>query len=191
MLIGSYIKRYLLVIFSLGCLSMLPSTKNSEASHVSFGVKIGILPTGGLMQFAIFHYRNGRFSSKQPLSIHELFNIGTGKWPIPRTRTFRNFFEENGLLVESDEESEMPLSRIKAAIDSLWKIRFVEHPFDGSKGFGWSNGEARPSLAQQTYIVNTYAVRGYDQDYFEDTSFFKLLRDVTDTSWIANYKSLY
>lgn len=58
-------------------------------------------------------------------------------------------------------------------MDSLWKIRFVEHPFEAKYGKGWSQGDARPSLKQQEFIYNNYGVRGYDQDYFVDTSFFK------------------
>src|SRR5690554_7206020 len=71
-----------------------------------------------------------------------------------------------------------------AAFDSLWKVRFKSHPFDHRLGDGWSMGEIRPSLKQQAYIYDRYGVRGYDQDFFADTSFFKLLKDVMDPQWI-------
>lgn len=186
-----------LLTYSLSILLLLAttsSTSNNESSvrfNVTFGVKIGILPTGGLVQFAIIHYRNGRPSGMQPVSRNELVKIGIGEWPVPGTRySFHNFFDEQGLLnTKNEDETEQPIN-FQAALDSLWKIRFVEHPFDKKQGQGWSQGGARPSLRQQEFIYTNYGVRGYDQDFFTDTSFFKLLRDVIDPSWIEYYKSL-
>lgn len=167
------------------------SSSNSVRHNVTFGVKIGILPTGGLVQYAVIHYRGEKKISIQPVSKHELVNIASGKWPVPKTRKFHDFFDEQGIynLHEKDTTKDPPID-FNAAMDSLWKIRFVEHPFDGKYGKGWSQGDARPSLKQQEFIYNNYGVRGYDQDYFVDTSFFKLLHNVVDPEWIEYYKSL-
>lgn len=171
--------------------SYSPDNGTSVRHNITFGVKIGILPTGDLTQFAIMHYRNGRFVNTQPVTVQNLVNIGMGKWPVPQTNKFHNFFKEQGLLdLQIEALPEGVDIDFTAAFDSLWKIRFDEHPFTPAKGKGWSNGKARPSLKQQEFIFSTYGVRGYDQAYFSDTSFFKLLRDVLNPEWIQHYKSL-
>ncbi|MDX1651333.1 MAG: hypothetical protein R3277_02500 [Brumimicrobium sp.] len=164
------------------------SAERELNKEVKFGVKIGILPTGKLTQFAVFYYKNNRFAGTRNLTEDELIKMGTGKWPIPGTNNFHNFFEENGFVPDTTESGE--IIDYYAAFDSLWKVRFSEHPIRQGKDKGWSQGDYRPSLKQQAYIFHRYGVRGYDQDYFSDTSFYKLLKDVTDPVWIEHYKSM-
>jgi hypothetical protein len=162
--------------------------QNGAPDKVSFGVKIGILPTGGLTQYALVYYKKQRIQSIQEVSLNRLVKIGTGEWPIPRSSVFHDYFEEYGMY--NDTLADGTIIDYGAAFDSLWKVRFNVHPFDHRQGEGWSLGEIRPSLKQQAYIYDRYGVRGYDQDYFTDSSFFKLLKDVMDPQWIAHYKSL-
>lgn len=155
--------------------------------YLSFGVKVGIMPTGKIQQYAIVHAVHQRGMRIQPVSFTEMYNVAIGKWPIPGTKVFHNYFETYGV-----EDAILARENLKetAPFDSIWKIRFVEHPFDGRLGKGWSQGDAKPSLKQQGYIYNEYGIRGYDQDYFIDTSFYKLLKHVIDENWINYYKSL-
>ena len=180
-----------MAILFLVMLSTGYSKKNSLdiKNRIAFGVKIGLLPTGGLTQYALVQYRNGRKAGMRPISLDELIKIGTGKWPVPGTHTFYDFFDDEGLYELHIGDSTQRID-YRAAFDSLWKIRFAEHPTHSDMGRGWSQGDARPSLKQQAFIYETYGVRGYDQDYFTDSSFFKLLRDVLSPEWIAHYKSL-
>jgi len=181
----------ILLLGSLGFSLVSTEGSKSRAHNVSMGVKIGILPTGGITQFALIHYRQEQLANIQPVNMVQLLKFGTGEWPIPGTNQRYNYFKENNLshiITPEGDFKERP--DFTAAFDSLWKIRFDYHPFDPKKGKGWSNGRIKPSLSQQEFIFHTYGVRGYDQDYFVDTSFFKLLRDVLDTAWINNYKSL-
>lgn len=179
----------LLVLFLFtSIISKQEQTTFDPVHDIKFGVKIGILPSGGLTQYAIFFYKNDRFLGKQPISKEELVKIGTGRWPIPRSTKFHDFFEENNFYKDTLENGD--IIDYGAAFDSLWKVRFEAHPTQQGLKNGWSNGEYRPSLKQQQYIYNRYGVRGYDQDYFTDTSFFKLLKDVMNPKWIEHYKSL-
>ena len=185
--------RFCVLFFTCILLPLLISNSAQQSSirhNLTFGVKIGIMPTGQVTQYAFFMYRNGRFSGLNPVELDRLIKVGTGKWPVPGTNKFYDFFDEQGVYDIGLKMNNGDSIDFKAAFDSLWKIRYVMHPFDASKGQGWSQGDARPSLKQQEYIYNTYGVRGYDQEYFTDTSFFKLLRDVLNTEWIENYKSL-
>lgn len=182
----------LLCCFLVLLMSLTRHSKDGNISYayqVSFAVKIGILPTGDLTQYAVMYYKDGRLVSSLPINFTQLMNIGTGKWPIPNSTTFYNFFEEKGLKDDTLEDGSILF--YTAAFDSLWKIRFEAHPFNHQLGKGWSQGEIRPSLKQQEYIYNRYGVRGYDQDYFSDTSFFLLLKDVLDKNWIAEYKAMH
>lgn len=178
----------LLLVVGLSLTQKNNSAKGSAPDKVSFGVKIGIIPTGGLTQYALVFYKGERLQSIQEVSLDRLIKIGTGQWPIPRTTTFHDFFEEHGMY--NDTLDDGTVIDYGAAFDSLWKVRFKSHPFDHRLGDGWSMGEIRPSLKQQAYIYDRYGVRGYDQDFFADTSFFKLLKDVMDPQWITEYKSL-
>lgn len=180
-----------LIIFLLVFITSGNSRHNNystETFNVTLGVKIGMLPTGGIHQFALVYKKYGKLVSIQPIEELQMIKIGSGKWPIPRTEKFHDFFAEYGLYFDPTEEQEY--FDIYSAIESLWKIRYAAHPFNQQKGDGWSNGEFRPSQKQQAYISTRYGVRGYDQDYFTDSSFFQLLKDVTDEEWIAEYKRM-
>lgn len=160
-----------------------------RATRVTLGVKVGMLPSGGLYQFALVYYKGGRIASIQPVTKDRMIKVGAGKWPIPGTHKFHNFFAEQEMYVFPDDTQEV--FNIEASIDSLWKVRFSDHPFTEGHDEGWSQGDFRPSLKQQKYIYDRYGVRGYDQDYFVDSSFFKLLKDVQDPAWIKAYRSMH
>lgn len=148
-----------------------------------------MLPSGGLYQFALVYLKGDRIASIQPVSKERMIKVGAGKWPIPGTHKFHNFFAEQEMYVFPADTQDV--FNIEASIDSLWKVRFSAHPFSQGLDEGWSQGDFRPSLKQQKYIYDRYGVRGYDQDYFVDSSFFKLLKDVQDPGWIKTYKSMH
>ncbi|MBW7868789.1 MAG: hypothetical protein H3C31_10730 [Brumimicrobium sp.] len=170
-------------------LLILSSSTPSYSYRVSFGVKIGLLPTGSLTEYSIIYYRDNKQISSAPIDLYQLDKICLGEWPIPKTQTFFNYYENFGL--HDDTLVDGTIVDFRSAYDSLWKIRFDFHPFNFQSGKGWSNGEIRPSLKQQAYLYQRYGVRGYDQDSFSDSAFFQLLKDVCDPIWIADYKSLY
>lgn len=186
-------RNFYYIICTFFLVGLLSLEKEDRATYngpdrVSFGVKIGLLPTGGLTQYSLFYFKNDLLMGNQPVELNQIIKIGNGEWPMPRSNIFSNIFEENGII--NDTLPDGKIVDYAAAFDSLWKIRFDAHPFQHELGDGWSQGEMRPSLKQQTYIMERYGVRGYDQDYFVDSSFFKLLKDVLDPIWINNYKSL-
>lgn len=185
-----YIVMTMVFGLSLGLIHDSQISKPSDYSYrVSFGVKIGLMPTGEVVQYALVYFRGEELVSIQGISYDQLIKIGSGEWPIPKTLHFHNYFEEKGF--KSDTLEDGSIVDFTAAFDSLWKVRFDVHPFQHQLGKGWSQGKFRPSLKQQEFIYNRYGVRGYDQDYFTDTSFFKLLQDVVNPAWISEYKSLY
>ncbi len=185
--------KYRIVIIALftvvSSLSPVDATKLLVTTKVTLGVKVGMLPSGDLHQFALIYYRNGVLASIQPVSEDRMVKVGAGKWPIPGTHKFHDFFAEEEMYIFPSDTHEV--FNINASVDSLWKVRFAAHPYSQSARNGWSQGDYRPSLKQRQYIYDRYGVRGYDQDYFIDSSFFKLLKDVQDPDWIKEYKSMY
>lgn len=167
---------------------MVKNGSSDGSNRISLAVKIGILPTGGLQQPALVHYRGGRRASIQPVTRERLIKVGAGKWPAPKTKYFHDYFADYAIDVFGTDSTEA--FDINAALDSLWKVRFSEYPLKGGKGSGWSQGDYRPTEKQRAYIYNRYGVRGYDQEYFADSSFFKLIKDVMNPGWIEHYKSL-
>ncbi len=182
---------FILLCVSTVLLSGISSEKVTSSYRIGFGVKIGILPTGGITQYAIIHYRQEKLTQIQPIDLPTLLKVATGKYPIPRTNIFTDFFKYHEVShTRLPDSTFIPKENYMVAFDSIWKIRFDIHPFDARQGEGWSIGRHRPSLRQQEYLFHTYGARAYDQDYICDTSFYKLLRDVVDTAWITQYKAL-
>jgi hypothetical protein len=157
--------------------------------NYSFGVKLGIAPSGALTQYAIIRYKNDALVSIQPTDLSRLVKIATGRWPLPKTYIFHDYFKQYNMNNDSLPDG-TPID-YGVAFDSLWKVRFSHHPFDQNREDGWSQGDIRPSLKQQKFIYDRYGVRGYDQAYFADSSFFKLLKDVMNPAWVEEYKSLH
>lgn len=181
--------RYLAYILLFASTLLMSSAQPTSYQYrVSFAVKIGILPTGGLTQYALSYYRGDKLISYQPVERMQLEKIGTGEWPIPKTLEFYKYFENHGIYQDTLEDG--TIIDFSSALDSLWKIRFEHHPLNHQIGPGWSQGGSRPSLGQQAYIYDRYGVRGYDQEYFSDSSFFQLLKDVLNPEWIAEYKAI-
>lgn len=177
------------VLLLLGFSIQQPNRLGVGPENYTFGVKLGVAPSGELTQYAIIQYRNSKRVSIQPTDLRRLVKIATGRWPLPKTNIFHDYFEQYEMYNDSMPDG-TPID-YGAAFDSLWKVRFSHHPFDQNSEDGWSQGDMRPSLKQQKFIYDRYGVRGYDQDYFADSSFFKLLKDVMNPAWIRAYKSLH
>ncbi len=159
--------------------------------HSAFGVKISYQSTGAIVSF-IAYIDNGRTHTHvKQITETEFIKIASGHWPSIYNPTRRNYFEEYkyncGVLKDSFTLKEYTYC---LPLDSLWKIHFEKHPVDITKGNGWSNKQFNPSLKQELYLYNRYGVKHIDADYFLDTNMWKLLGDVQDPAWIANYKSL-
>lgn len=75
-------------------------------------------------------------------------------------------------------------------VDSLWKLRFSDFPFINSNEKGWSSELNRPSARQAEFLRTNYKVDNVDLNYFLDSNFWNILKDVQDINWINSYKAL-
>lgn len=156
-----------------------------------FGVRVALQSTGSLVTF-VCYLDNGRvYTHKRVVSQDEFIKILSGHWPSLYNPKRINYFEEQnifgGVLVDSITGK---TSTYCPALDSLWKIRFSTFPFRTSAENGWAHRLQRPSLAQEKYLYDNYKVAQIDGEFFLDTNFWRITRDVVDSGWIMNYKSL-
>ncbi len=76
-------------------------------------------------------------------------------------------------------------------LDDLWKLRFWEYPLQMDQGqhavTGWAGMKLRPDDRQLLLL------RGYGMEYLTDVAIgenmFRLLKDMGDEEWVANYRS--
>src|SRR5690606_14872347 len=76
-------------------------------------------------------------------------------------------------------------------LDDLWKLRFWEYPFhpmDGQHpGRGWAGKKAAPNAQQMVKLADYGFMRLSDIIHGENV--FRLLHDVSDSTWVVNYRS--
>ncbi len=170
---------------------LFSSVHYEPLSRGVFGVKISIGANSEITTFACF-LDNGRvLTNKRVVDRDTFIKIASGFWPSPYNQSRKNLFVENNLdcSVYTDSTTFEKFTSC-VPLDSLWKIRFATYPFRGNTELGWSKKLHKPSARQEIYLYNRYGVGQIDGQFFMDTSFWLLLRDVQDTSWINNYKSL-
>jgi len=163
-----------------------------KETRVVFGVRIAMGQNSQMTSFIAMRYgTDGSLREKKLFQQDEFIKVLSGYWPSPFNPKRINYFEQEnifgGVLVDSVLKKNYPYC---PAFDSLWKIRFSDYPFRGSSETGWSLGMYKPSLKQEKFLADRYHIDHLDLDYVIDTNFWVLLRDVTDSMWIANYRSI-
>ncbi len=156
-----------------------------------FGVKVSIGPNSQTTSFVCF-LDNGRVLTQKRIVDRETFvKFVSGYWPSIYNPNRVDFFKEHGIdcAIIKDSITQKPGVGC-VPMDSLWKIRFSTYPFMHNPEPGWSNKYHKPSPGQEQYLFERYGVAHVDGEYFLDTSFWMLLKDVTDPMWIANYKAI-
>ena len=107
----------------------------------------------------------------------------------------RNFFLEHGIntcLAFEDTTSQEYLYRCDP-LDDLWKLRFQEYPLLVSAGqrtgLGWAEKRDAPS-PRQLMLLADYGIM-YTSGLCRGENVFRLLHDMTDSSWVENYRQGY
>jgi hypothetical protein len=181
--------RWLLVSISL---LLIAASEQQTGEKVVFGVRIATEANSQVVGYIAIKYDgDGIIKSKRVFTSRDEFTkVLAGFWPSPFNPNKVNFFIENkvqgGVLKDSVLRRDYPYC---PAFDSLWKLRFSDWPYNNKPlEKGWSLNLFRPSLKQEKYLCDRYGIKHMDSDYIVDTAFWQLLRDVTDSTWIANYK---
>lgn len=156
-----------------------------------FGVNVSVGPNTAINHYTCY-INNGRTLSLRSKYDHVSFGkVLTGRWPSVYNPDRIDLLKENKIEYTFEHDAYLRRDYFNCpAIDSLWKIRFSISPYTGSSEEGWSNGLHMPSLKQRKYLFDRYEISHIDSDYFLDTNFFKILRDVVDPIWIETYKAM-
>ena len=163
-----------------------------EAVRPVFGVNVSIGANSQITSFVCYLY-NGRVLTQKKIVDKETFvKIVSGVWPSVYNPKRIDYFEQNeidcSMITDSITEKKIVGC---LPMDSLWKIRFSTYPFQHKSELGWSNKYYKPSPNQEKYLSERYGISHIDGDYFLDTNFWQLLKDVIDVDWIKNYKSIH
>ncbi|MFT5821074.1 MAG: hypothetical protein ACI8ZM_002323 [Crocinitomix sp.] len=144
-----------------------------------------------LVTYAFVTTRDGKIVSSQIVRKQRFMYTAMGHWPGVANIQRENLFFKNNvdscLLVE-DEYGKI-VNYYCPIFDSLWKVRFFEHPTQYDLE-GWSHGRYRPSHKQLEYLAKEYGIQNLLTDYIYGDNLYKLLRDMGKPSWIVNYSSL-
>ena len=165
------------------------SIRTPEYPRTEFGLRISFQADGS-HSLIICYINNGRAKAlKRIMTPREFIYYSSGEWPSIYNKKRENLLEKHQILGGILKDSLTLKEYIYfPAIDSVWKIRYDQFAF--AEGFGWSQGKYKPSPNQSAYLYKEYGVKNLDTDYFTDTNFWKIMRDVTDTSWINTYRLL-
>lgn len=164
-----------------------------EGDRIVFGVRISMTHSSQMTSFIALRYSaEGVLREKRNFTKEEFIKVLSGFWPSPFNPKRINYFEQErvmgGVYINDTFMEKIPYC---PALDSLWKVRFSDYPFRGGNEVGWSNGLYKPTTAQELYLIDRYHIKHMDLDYFIDTNFWNLLRDVSDSTWVVNYKAMH
>ena len=156
-----------------------------------FGVKVSIAPNSQIKTFVCYNFKGRNLTDKRVLDRETFVKFVSGHWPSIYNPYRKDFFKEHNIdcaLINDEITNKKIVGCVP--LDSLWKIRFSTYPFQHNLEVGWSNKYHKPSPKQEIYLSNQYGINHIDGDFFLDTNFWKIMQDVSDPIWIANYKSL-
>jgi len=181
------VKCFIIILFWL----ISTSVNFNVTARGVVGVRVPIGANSQITSY-VCYLDNGRSLNKMKITDKNSFvKIVTGHWPSIYNPQRIDYFKENNIDCALLTD---PISQKKIVgclpMDSLWKIRFATYPFRYNSEEGWSNKLHKPSLGQAKYLYDNYDIEHIDGDYFLDTNFWKIMKDVVDPNWIDNYKSI-
>ncbi|TNE55604.1 MAG: hypothetical protein EP338_02200 [Bacteroidetes bacterium] len=156
-----------------------------------FGVQVSMQPNSGLYMLVAYTHNGRALTNRKIMRMDEFIKIATGFWPSVYNPKRENLLEQHGLPCGLVTD---PITNKKTPacgpLDSLWKIRYSDFPFNTGNERGWSQELYKPSSKQAVYLHQNYNIYDIDFSPFIDSNFWKILRDVQDPNWVRKYKSL-
>lgn len=156
-----------------------------------FGLNISIGPNSEISTYVCYIYNGRGYSKRSKYDITSYGKVLTGKWPSLYNPNREDLLKKHNIPYTWERDEYLKKDYfICPSFDSLWKIRFSTYPFKGKSAFGWAREYHKPSKNQLKYLNERYGIEQIDSDFFLDTNFFMLLRDVIDPVWIDQYRSI-
>lgn len=156
-----------------------------------FGVRVSYQADGSFVNILAYLHDGRVLTKKKVMSFKEFCHVASGDWPSIYNPTRENLFDKEGVTGGIYQDS-ITLKKYPycPAMDSLWKLRYRSYPFPGNNELGWSQNAYNPSNPQKRYLYLRYGIEQIDTHQFIDTSFWKILRDVRDITWIGTYMNV-
>jgi hypothetical protein len=154
-----------------------------------FGIGLFTGAHSELITYAIITLRDSIITGAQIVTEQQFMYQAMGYYPSIANIKKENLFLKNGVdscfLISNDLDK--IVGYYAKPFYDLWRIRFYEHPmlFDTP---GWSQGRIKPSRFQMEFLLKEYGIRNVLTEYFYGDMLYKLLRDVQDPVWVANYR---
>ena len=162
-------------------------------SGKQFQLAIGLFAgaNSSIVTYAFVTTYNGKITGAEVIRKQRFMYVAMGHWPSYVNIKRENLFLKNDIdscfLVEDDYGK--IVNYYCPIFDSLWKIRFMEHPIAYDLA-GWSHGQYKPSQKQIEYLSTEYGIQNILTDYIYGDNLFKLLRDMGSREWVDNYTSI-
>ena len=75
------------------------------------------------------------------------------------------------------------------SFENLWKLRYIDYPYEGNMEKGWAGLDFAPTPAQWAFLKNNYGYASFDQLLYGE-KMWELVKDSQAQAWQAQYKSL-
>lgn len=185
-------KQLLFILLCCICTISVQNYREIPPDKICFGVRIAMGPNSELTNFVALRYSGyGVLREKRNYSKNDFIKIIAGEWPSHFNPTQQNLFEANSIVGGVQKDHQLRLSQPYCPVlDSLWKLRYSDFPYNTGKEKGWSKGLYKPSSIQEKYLSQHYHFKQLDFEYIVDTNFWNLLRDASNPNWIEAYKAL-
>lgn len=162
-----------------------------EPSRPVFGVQVN-MQTNSKMYLLVAYIHNGRaLTHRKIMNMDEFVKIASGFWPSVYNPKKMNLLEMHSLPCGLETD---PITNKKTPgcgpLDSLWKLRYSDYPFNNGREKGWSSELYKPSSKQAIYLYKNYGIYDIDFSPFIDSNFWKIMQDVQDPAWIKQYRAL-
>lgn len=150
---------------------------------------IQLMPNWGEpITFAMVTVFEGKVVGKRPLNKEQFILIGSGKLKDPANPGQINLFEQHGISnCNSSFDEVMRQHRYQCdGVNTLWKLRYAEHPGDLGAGKGWARNPNGPDAGHLNQLKRFGIERLNDMIYGEQA--YALLKAVADPSFVQSYQ---
>lgn len=158
----------------------------------SFGLSLGTGAHSQIYSLFLVKEKGMEILSTEPLSREQFVKQAQGRAPSKANPTGEDLFRTYGVegCVHPDTSRFVYDCDL---FDELWKLRFWEYPFQPKQGAhhgrGWSERREGPS-PRQMLLLSDYGIL-YISGLARGENAFRLLRDISDSTWVDNYRKGY
>jgi hypothetical protein len=187
-------------VFGFLCSAILLLGLRVPNQMATFHFALRIHPAGNfLVTTAIVTVQNNAIVKSEIINRDQFVMMMSGLYTSKANPKSDDIFKENGIYTcePITDTVAKKLINIKCPLlDDIWKVRYKidirkKNHFYGQDfpKNGWSNSDFFPSKSQFLYLKKTYGADGCN-DFIWGDNLLKFLKDVSDSTWVNDYKAL-